>query len=82
MYRPMKIFITLGILLLLIGIIPMLRFLFDYFVTGDGSGKIQSLIIGSTFIMSSVMMFALAFIADLLGKNRKLIERILEEKKN
>jgi len=81
MYRPMRVFFWIGLILLIIGLIPMVRFVYDYFLGAGGVGKIQSLIIGSTLIMSSVIMFALGIIADLLGKNRTLIERILNEQK-
>jgi len=81
MYRPMRVFFGIGMILLLIGLIPMIRFVFDYFFGSGGQGKIQSLIIGSMLIMSSVILFALGIIADLLGKNRTLIERILNEQK-
>lgn len=82
MYKAMRVFFWIGIVLMLIGLIPMVRFLIDYFWGSGGAGKIQSLIIGSTFILSSVIMFALGIIADLLGKNRMLIERLLEKEKN
>ena len=59
----------------------MIRFLFDYFILGEGEGKIQSLIFGATFIIIGVLVMALGIIADLLAKNRMLIERILNQKK-
>ena len=84
MYRAMRVFFWIGVLLLVIGLVPMIRFVYDFFLGSGGEGKIQSLIIGSTLIMSSVIMFALGIIADLLSKNRILIERLLynEKKEN
>ena len=40
-YRPFRFFITVGILFLLAGLIPGVRFVW-YFLTGDGQGHIQS----------------------------------------
>jgi len=80
-YKPLRVFIGLGIIFFIVGIIPVLRFLFDYFFENSGSGKIQSLIIGSILISISFNLFALGIIGDLLGKNRKLIEKILKEQK-
>jgi len=81
MYRAMRVFFWIGLTLLIIGLAPMIRFVYDFFFGNGGDGKIQSLIIGSTFIMSSVIMFALGVIADLLSKNRMLIERLLDKDK-
>ena len=81
MYRPMRVFFWAGAIFLLIGSVPMVRFLVDYFFVGEGDGKIQSLIFGATFIIIGVLIMALGIIADLLAKNRMLIERILLDQK-
>ena len=81
MYRPMRVFFWVGIVFLLVGSIPMFRFLADYFFVGEGEGKIQSLIFGATFIIIGVLIMALGIIADLLAKNRMLIVRVLNERK-
>jgi glycosyltransferase involved in cell wall biosynthesis len=81
-YKPVRVFIGLGSIFLLIGVIPIVRFLYDYFFSHDGSGKIQSLIIGSTLISVAFNLFALGIIGDLLGRNRKLIEKILLKQKD
>ncbi len=81
LYKPLRLFIGLGCLFFVIGMIPIVRFLYDYFFTSYTNGKIQSLIIGSTFISISFNLFALGIIGDLLGRNRKLIEDILKRQK-
>ncbi|MFT6783988.1 MAG: glycosyltransferase involved in cell wall biosynthesis [Saprospiraceae bacterium] len=81
MYRPMRVFFWIGIVFLLIGSYPMILFLLDYLLIGEGEGKIQSLIFGSTFIIIGVLVLALGIIADLLAKNRMLIERVLLNEK-
>jgi len=58
-YKPLRVFIGLGIVFFILGMIPVLRFLFDYFFENTGSGKIQSLIIGSILISISFNLFAL-----------------------
>ncbi|NCC22700.1 MAG: glycosyltransferase family 2 protein, partial [Alphaproteobacteria bacterium] len=50
MYTPLKVFTALGVVLALIGILPMVRFLF-FFLVGDYGGHIQSLVIGGTFLV-------------------------------
>jgi len=78
MYRPLKVFTMIGLVMALLGAIPMLRFLYFY-LFANGSGKIQSLIIGSALLTIGALTFVLGLIADLLSQNRKLIEIVLEK---
>lgn len=81
LYKPLRLFVGLGAVFFIIGMIPILRFLYDYFFTSNGTGKIQSLIIGSTLISVAFNLFALGVIGDMLGRNRKLIEDVLKRSK-
>lgn len=74
-YRPFRFFITIGIALLILGIIPGVRFLF-YYLTGDGKGHIQSLILSSILIGIGFQTIIVAFVADLLSVNRRLLEEL------
>ncbi|RAK66507.1 glycosyltransferase family 2 protein [Phenylobacterium kunshanense] len=78
MYQPLRVFTMLGVVLTLIGTIPMLRFLY-YYLFASGEGKIQSLIIGSALLTCGVLCLALGLLADLLAQNRQLIEISLEK---
>lgn len=77
MFKPHTIFLTLGFLFFIIGIIPFIRFVF-FFLAGEGSGHLQSLIFGSSMIVGSLLSFALLVISDLLKTNRILIEDQIE----
>lgn len=77
MFKPHVIFITLGIVFLLAGIVPFIRFAI-YFFIGEGDGHLQSLIFGSSMIVGSLLSFALVVISDLLKTNRILLEDQLE----
>lgn len=80
MYQPYMLFGPLAIAFLLLGAVPFARFL--YFVAnGDGNGHLQSLIMGSVLLTSSLICFALGIIADLIRINRSLIEISLEQQK-
>lgn len=82
MYKPLRLFTGLGSFFFLVGSVPIIRFLFDYlFVTG-GKGMIQSLVIGGILLSISVNCFALGIIGDLMGRNRKLIEQVLNKLKD
>jgi len=75
-YQPFKFFMAIGILLLLLGLALGLRFLYFYFVTLTGGGHVQSLILASILLGMGFQTCLIAFIADLLSVNRKLLEQI------
>lgn len=77
MFKPHVIFLVPGIVLLLLGLIPFVRFLI-FAAVGEGSGHLQSLIFGSALLIASFVSFALLVIADLQKTNRILLEDQLE----
>lgn len=74
-YRPFRFFATLGSLLFGTGLLIGCRFLWLYF-EGKGDGHVQSLILASVFLGIGFQTLLIAFIADLLAANRKLLEDI------
>jgi len=74
-YRPFRFFFTIGAIFLLAGLIFGARYLYFLFI-GHGTGHIQSVILSGVLIGISIQMILVAFIADLLGVNRKLLEEI------
>ncbi|WP_120716537.1 glycosyltransferase family 2 protein [Tsuneonella amylolytica] len=77
MYQPLRVFSLIGVLIALVGSVPLARFLYFYlFVSGEG--KIQSLVIGSALLTAGTVTFVLGILADLLGRNRQLMEMTLE----
>ncbi|MGG1614987.1 hypothetical protein, partial [Paenibacillus phoenicis] len=76
MYRPMRVFMTAGLISALIGILIGVRFLFFYF-GGSGSGHIQSLILVAVLLIIGFQLGTLGLIADLISSNRKLLEDVL-----
>lgn len=52
-----------------------LRFLY-FFVSGSGAGHIQSLILASVLLGMGFQTLLVAFVADILSANRKLIEDV------
>lgn len=76
MYQPLRSFFYIGVVLMLLGIIPSVRFLY-YYVTGSGTGHIQSLIFAAIMLITGFQVFMIGLVADVIGFNRKLIEEIL-----
>lgn len=77
-YNPIKFFGTIAAALLILGLIPTVRFLFFYF-SGDGDGHIQSLIFGGLLLNMGFFTMLVAVLADLISANRKLLEDIRVE---
>ncbi|QDC80354.1 glycosyltransferase family 2 protein [Candidatus Methylopumilus universalis] len=75
-YRPFRFFMSLGVLLFSIGVLIGLRFLILFFEGQSTQGHIQSLILASIFIGMGFQTMIIAFIADLIGVNRNLLEDI------
>jgi hypothetical protein len=74
-YRPFRFFAFIGFTIFGLGILIGLRFLYFY-LTGHGTGHIQSLILSSVLIGIGFQTILVAFLADLLAVNRKLMEDV------
>ena len=74
-YRPFHFFGMIGLGFILSGIAIGLRFLY-YYLVGDGSGHIQSLILMSVLLGVGFQTLLVAFIADLFAANRKMLEEV------
>jgi glycosyltransferase involved in cell wall biosynthesis len=76
MYEPLRTFLYIGAAILLLGLIPFVRFLYFWSI-GQGSGHIQSLIFGAVLLNCAFLAFLFGMVGDLIASNRKLIEMIL-----
>ncbi len=74
-YRPFRFFASIAGVLFTIGFVISIRFLWHVF-NGEGDGHIQSLILSSLLMGMGFQTLLIAFIADLLAANRKLMEEV------
>ncbi|NOY54212.1 MAG: glycosyltransferase family 2 protein [Deltaproteobacteria bacterium] len=74
-YKPFTFFMSIGFAAFTAGFLVGLRFLY-YYVSGNGSGHIQSLIFASILLGVGFQTILVAFLADLLSVNRKLMEEV------
>lgn len=79
-YKPFRFFMAMGSLLFFSGFAVGLRFVF-YYAQGQGDGHVQSLILAAVLMIIGFQTGLLAFIADLLSVNRRLLEELLEAKR-
>ncbi|MBJ6727321.1 glycosyltransferase family 2 protein [Geomesophilobacter sediminis] len=74
-YKAFRFFMSVGVALFSIGLVVGLRFLWFY-LSGDGSGHVQSLILASILLGVGFQTMLTAFLADLLAVNRRLMEDV------
>ena len=75
LYAPLRFFFTLALLIGLPGILGVARFLWFY-ISGDGSGHIQSLVLSGALLAVATILGAVGVLADLIAANRLLLEDI------
>lgn len=75
-YEPFKTFLSLGMTLIIPGIILGLRFLY-FFLTLHSSGHTQSLILAAILIILGSILISIGLLADLTAINRKSTEEQL-----
>lgn len=74
-YKPFYFFMSIGAVALFIGGLIGARFLY-YYLQGMGGGMIQSLILASVMLGFGFQTVLVAFLADLLAANRRLLEDV------
>lgn len=76
-YQPLKVFLWMSTLFALPGIILIIRFLYFLFTIEGPTGHVQSLIFALIFLVISFNLLMIGIIADLIGANRRLLEKTM-----
>jgi glycosyltransferase involved in cell wall biosynthesis len=80
MYRPLRVFLSIGTAFCLVGFGVGLRFLVFYahaLATQSPIGHVQSLILAAVLLIVGVQIGLIGLVADLIGFNRQLMETTL-----
>lgn len=75
LYKPLRFFLSLGLVLLLPGLGLGLRYL-SFFLAGDGQGHVQSLLLASTLIVTAIIVVVAGVLSDIIAANRVLLEEV------
>jgi glycosyltransferase involved in cell wall biosynthesis len=78
MYKPLRVFCLIGAMLALVGAVPIARFLYFY-AAGEGTGHLQSLVLAGVLMTMSFVSFVTGLLADVVSRNRQLLEMTLEK---
>ena len=76
-YEPLRVFAVAALILLVAALGVWTRFIVAY-AEGNGSGHVQSLILGAVLFNAAVVVGALGVIGDLLSAQRTMIQRTHE----
>ena len=74
-YRPLRFFAIPGSILLGLGLLLGIRFLYFYF-SGNGSGHVQSVILAALLLGTGFFLVITGLITDLISVNRRLLENL------
>ncbi len=75
MYRAIRVFFTIGIVLIGIGFALGIRYVV-FMIQGQGAGHVQSVIIAAILLIIGFQTILNGLLADLIANNRKLLEEI------
>jgi glycosyltransferase involved in cell wall biosynthesis len=77
-YEPLRVFMTGAAVLGLAAAVIWGRFAWYFFFSGQGTGHVQSLILGAVLFIAAMVLAALGVIGDLLAAQRVLSQRTFE----
>jgi glycosyltransferase involved in cell wall biosynthesis len=77
-YEPLRVFMAAAAIVGLIAAVIWIRFAWFFVVEGQGTGHVQSLILGAVLFIAAVQLAALGIVGDILAASRVLQQRTLE----
>src|ERR687894_1942627 len=75
--RELRVFMTAAILIGLVAAVVWGRFAY-FWISGDGGGHVQSLILGAVLFNAAMVLAALGVLGDLISGQRITLQRIFE----
>ncbi len=78
MYEPLRVFMLGAIIIGLVAAVVWGRFFYFFIFESEGSGHVQSLILGAVLFNAAMLLAALGVIGDLLSGQRIMLQRTFE----
>jgi glycosyltransferase involved in cell wall biosynthesis len=79
-FAPMKFFGTISGVFSIIGLLCFMPFASDA-IRGNSQGHLQSLIVGTLFLLASLQTISIAFLGDSIRSSRLIIQKSLQNEK-
>jgi glycosyltransferase involved in cell wall biosynthesis len=76
LYRPFRFFALIGLVPFLVGCALVLRWLLLRVVFDDDASRLPSLVAAAVCLISAVQIWVLAFVADLMAANRRMLAEV------
>ncbi len=76
-YKPLKVFLTLGALLILAGLFAGIKVLMHYFATGLVQPYLPTALLSSLLLILGFEVVIIGLVAEMIKLNRKTLEEIL-----
>ena len=77
MYRPLRVFLMLGLVFIGGGVFLGLRFLVLRYILNESTGNLQSVILAAVLLIVGFQTFLIGLVADLISFNRKILEEVV-----
>ncbi len=81
LYNPLRIFLMLGAVPVVLGCVLLIRFLYFYISGISPAGHVQSLILAVILIVIGALVWLAGVMADLTAVNRRLLEELVERQR-
>jgi hypothetical protein len=73
LYKPLRFFLALGLLPLLISLALLLRWFYTQLLTEEQASRVPSLVGAAMMFLLAVLIWMFGFLADLLSVNRRIL---------
>jgi glycosyltransferase involved in cell wall biosynthesis len=81
LYNPLRMFLRIGAVPVLIGLALLARFFYFYLTNQSPAGHVQSLILAVILVTVGVQVWVVGIVADLIAVNRRLLEEAVERQR-
>jgi len=82
LYNPLRMFLRIGSIPVLVGVALLVRFLILYLAGDSPAGHVQSLILAVILVVVGVQVWVVGIVADLIAVNRRLLEEAVERQRD
>jgi glycosyltransferase involved in cell wall biosynthesis len=76
LYKPFRFFFMIGMVPFVLGVALLLRWLALYVINDDYRSRLPSLLSGIGLLLVAVQIWSVAFLADLMAANRRVLQEL------